>query len=129
RASLSGLSLRIAAGEQAGSIGRVGSGKSTLARLALGLYQPQRGSILYHGFDLQHLDPSSLRRAIGYVSQDVTLFYGSVRENIALGLTGVRDPEIVAAAERAGIHDHINAHPEGLSMIVGERGETLSGGQ
>jgi len=129
RASISGLSLRIAAGEKIGIIGRVGSGKSTLARLALGLYQPQRGAILYDGFDLKQLDPASLRRSIGYISQDVTLFYGSVRENIALGLTGVRDPEIVAAAERAGILEHINAHPEGLSMIVGERGETLSGGQ
>jgi ATP-binding cassette, subfamily C, bacterial LapB len=128
-ACVSGLSLRIAAGEKVGIIGRVGSGKSTLARLALGLYQPQRGSILYDGFDLQQLDPASLRRAIGYVSQDVMLFYGSVRDNIAFGLTGVGDPEIVTAAERAGILDHINAHPEGLSMTIGERGETLSGGQ
>ncbi len=129
RASVAGLSVRIGAGEKVGIIGRVGSGKSTFARLALGLYQPQRGAILYDGFDLKQLDPASLRRSIGYVSQDVTLFYGSVRENIALGLTGIGDPEIVAAAEQAGILEHINAHPEGLSMIVGERGETLSGGQ
>ena len=128
-ACVSGLGMRIAAGEKVGIIGRVGSGKSTLARLALGLYQPQRGSILYDGFDLQQLDPASLRRASGYVAQDIMLFYGSVRDNIAFGLTGVGDPEIVAAAERAGILEHINAHPEGLSMMVGERGETLSGGQ
>ncbi len=129
RAALAGTSFRIAPGEKVGIIGRVGSGKSTIAKLALGLYQPQRGSILFDGFDLKQLDPASLRRAIGYVSQDVTLFYGSVRENIALGLTGVSDPEIVAAADRAGILEHINNHPEGLSMIIGERGETLSGGQ
>lgn len=129
RAALAGASFRVAPGEKIGIIGRVGSGKSTVLRLVLGLHQPQRGSVLCDGFDLKQLDPSSLRRAIGYVSQDVTLFYGSVRENIALGLTGVGDPEIVAAAERAGILEHINAHPEGLSMTVGERGETLSGGQ
>jgi ATP-binding cassette subfamily C protein LapB len=129
RPSLTGLSIRVAAGEKIGIIGRVGSGKSTLARLALGLYDPERGSILYDGFDVKQLDPSSLRRAIGYVSQDVTLFYGSMRENISLGLTGIGDAEIVAAADKAGILGHINAHPEGLSMIVGERGETLSGGQ
>lgn len=129
RAALAGASLRINPGEKVGIIGRVGSGKSTVLRLILGLYQPQRGSVLCDGFDLKQLDPSSLRRAMGYVSQDVTLFYGSVRENIALGLTGVGDPEIVAAADRAGILEHINAHPEGLSMTVGERGETLSGGQ
>ena len=129
RAALTGASFRISPGEKVGVIGRVGSGKSTLARLILGLYQPQRGAILFDGFDLKQLDPASLRHAIGYLAQDVTLFYGSVRENIAMGLTGIGDPEIVAAASRAGILEHINAHPEGLSMIVGERGETLSGGQ
>ena len=129
RPSLAGLSVRIAAGEKVGIIGRVGSGKSTFARLALGLYDPERGSVTYDGFDVKQLDPSSLRRAIGYVSQDVTLFYGSMRENIALGLTGIGDPAIVAAADKAGILGYINAHPEGLSMTVGERGETLSGGQ
>ena len=129
RPSLAGLSVRIAAGEKVGIIGRVGSGKSTFARLALGLYDPGRGAITYDGFDVKQLDPDSLRRAIGYVSQDVTLFYGSMRENIALGLTGVGDPAIVAAADKAGILGYINAHPEGLSMTVGERGETLSGGQ
>lgn len=129
RAALTGASFLISPGEKVGVIGRVGSGKSTLARLILGLYQPQRGAILFDGFDLKQLDPASLRHAIGYLAQDVTLFYGSVRENIAMGLTGIGDPAIVAAASRAGILEHINAHPEGLSMIVGERGETLSGGQ
>lgn len=129
RAALAGASFRISPAEKVGIIGRVGSGKSTLARLILGLYQPQRGAILFDGFDLKQLDPASLRHAIGYLAQDVTLFYGSVRENIAMGLTGIGDPAIVAAASRAGILEHINAHPEGLSMIVGERGETLSGGQ
>lgn len=129
RPSLAGVSVRIAAGEKVGIIGRVGSGKSTFARLALGLYDAERGAVTYDGFDVKQLDPSSLRRAIGYVSQDVTLFYGSMRENIALGLTGAGDPAIVTAADKAGILSYINAHPEGLSMTVGERGETLSGGQ
>ena len=127
--SLENISFHIKAGEKVGIIGRVGSGKSTLAKLALGLYEPDRGSVLFDGFDVKQIDPVNLRSSIGYVSQDVTLFYGSMRENIALGVIGADDAEIVAAAEKAGMLEHINSHPEGFEMVVGERGETLSGGQ
>jgi len=126
---LENISCHIKAGEKIGVIGRVGSGKSTLAKLALGLYEPDRGSILYDGFDVKQIDPANLRASVGYVSQDVTLFYGSMRENITQGVVGADDAQIVEAAKKAGMLDYINSHPEGFEMVVGERGETLSGGQ
>ncbi len=129
KSSLENISFRIKAGEKVGVIGRVGSGKSTLAKLALGLYEPDRGSILYDGFDVKQIDPVNLRASVGYVSQEVMLFYGSMRENITLGVVGADDTQIVEAAKKAGMLDYINSHPEGFEMVVGERGETLSGGQ
>ena len=84
--ALDGLSFKIAAGEHVALIGRVGSGKSTIQRLIMGLYQPTDGAVLLDGIDLRQLDPADVRRNVGYVSQDVTLFYGTLRENIAFGL-------------------------------------------
>ena len=127
--ALEGLSFKIAAGEKVALIGRVGSGKSTIQRLIMGLYQPTDGAVLLDGIDLRQLDPADVRRNLGYVSQDVTLFYGTLRENIALGLPYADDSAIVAAAEIAGMSDLVNRHPRGFEMPVGERGESLSGGQ
>lgn len=129
RPALSGLSLAIKPGEKVGIIGKVGSGKSTLSKLILALYEADRGSVLVDGFDIKQLDPADLRNNIGYVSQDVTLFFGTLRENIALGQVAVEDAEIVAAAKAAGIDKFVNNHPLGYALPVGERGETLSGGQ
>lgn len=126
---LKGVSLRIKAGEKVVVIGRVGSGKTTLQKLLLGLYQPTTGSVSIDGVDLRQLDPADLRRNIGYVSQEVTLFYGSLRENIAIGAPYADDETILAAAELAGLTEFVNRHPEGFDMIIGERGESLSGGQ
>jgi ATP-binding cassette subfamily C protein LapB len=81
------------------------------------------------GIDLRQLDPADVRRNCGYVSQDTTLFYGSLRENIAFGLPYAHDTAIVAAAEIAGMSELVNRHPRGFDMPVGERGESLSGGQ
>ena len=128
-ASLRGVSLRIEPGEHVALLGRVGSGKSTLLKLILGLYQPAGGSILIDDADIRQIDPAELRRAIGYVQQDVTLFYATLRENIAFGASPAADPDILAAARAAGIDDWIGQHPEGLDQHIGERGETLSGGQ
>lgn len=128
-AVLEDLNLNIASGEKVGIIGQVGSGKTTLAKLLMRLYEPSRGAVQVDGFDIQQLDPADLRAGIGYVSQDVTLFYGTLRENLTLGLTGVSDSELVHAAEQAGLIDMINTHPLGFEMPVGERGDTLSGGQ
>ena len=127
--ALEGLSFKIAAGERVALIGRVGSGKSTIQRLIMGLYQPTDGAVLLDGIDLRQLDPADVRRNLGYVSQDVTLFYGTLRENIAFGLPYADDSAIVAAAEIAGLSELVNRHPRGFDMPVGERGESLSGGQ
>ena len=123
------VSFRIAPGEHVGIIGKVGSGKSTLNRLILGLYQPTSGSIKIDGVGLQQLDPAELRKAIGYVPQDVTLFYGSLRENITIGMPYVEDHGILQAAELAGLQELVGNHPKGFDLIIGERGESLSGGQ
>ncbi|WIO75535.1 type I secretion system permease/ATPase [Porticoccaceae bacterium LTM1] len=128
-AALDGVSIKISAGEKVGIIGRIGSGKSTLARMLLSLYEPTSGSVALDGFESHQIDPADIRNNIGYVSQNVTLFYGTIRQNIAYGLPGKDDSEVVAAAEKTGIADFINRHPLGFDMPVGERGETLSGGQ
>jgi ATP-binding cassette subfamily C protein LapB len=127
--ALDGVSFRIAPGEKVAFIGRVGSGKSTLQRLALGLYEPSEGAVLLDGIDARQLDPADLRRNVACVSQDVTLFHGTLRENIALGLPYADDGAVVAAAEMAGLAEFVNRHPRGFDMPVGERGEQLSGGQ
>lgn len=127
--ALEGLSFKITAGERVALIGRVGSGKSTIQRLIMGLYQPTEGAVLLDGIDLRQLDPADVRRNLGYVSQDVTLFYGTLRDNITFGLPYADDSAVVAAAELAGMSGFINRHPRGFDMPVGERGESLSGGQ
>ena len=126
---LNNISFRINAGERVAILGRVGSGKSTLQRLITNLYAPSSGTVLIDGIDVRQLDPAETRNSAGFVSQDIMLFYGSMRENIALGKPYLDDATILAAAEIAGLTDFIKAHPEGLGMAVGERGELLSGGQ
>jgi ATP-binding cassette subfamily C protein LapB len=128
-AALDGLSFKIAAGERVALIGRVGSGKSTIQRLMMGLYQATEGAVLLDGIDLRQLDPSDVRRNVACVSQDVTLFYGSLRDNITLGQPYAIDAALVAAAEVACMNEWVNRHPRGFDMLVGERGESLSGGQ
>ncbi|RRS04078.1 type I secretion system permease/ATPase [Aquabacterium soli] len=128
-AALDGLSFKINAGEKVAFIGKVGSGKTTIQKLVLGLYQPKEGSVLLDGIDMRQLDPADVRRNLGYVSQDVTLFYGSLRDNITFGMPHAVDESVVAAAEMAGMTDFVHRHPQGFDMQVGERGELLSGGQ
>lgn len=126
---LSNVSFKITAGEKVAFIGRVGSGKSTIQRLILGLYKPTEGAILIDGIDLRQIDPAELRRAAGFVSQDVSLFYGTLKENIALGAPFADDQDVIAAAEVAGVTEFANRNPRGFDMLIGERGESLSGGQ
>ncbi len=128
-AALEGVSFRIAAGERVALIGKVGCGKSTIQRLIMGLYTPTEGQVLIDGIDLRQLDPADVRRSIGYVAQDTTLFNGSLRENIAFGLPHAEDSAVVQAADLAGLSEFVNRHPRGYDMPVGERGESLSGGQ
>ena len=127
--SLSNVSFKIKPGEHVAILGRVGSGKSTLQKLAIGLYQPTDGAILIDGIDLRQLDPSEFRSRVGYVPQDVTLFYGSLRDNLTLSNPQLSDSAIVRAVEIANLTEFVNRHPQGFDMMIGERGESLSGGQ
>ncbi|MBE9538011.1 MAG: type I secretion system permease/ATPase [Proteobacteria bacterium] len=127
--SLNDVSFKIKPGEKVAILGRVGSGKSTLQKLAMGLFQPTSGSIMIDGIDLRQLDPSEFRSRVGYVPQDVTLFYGSLRDNLTLSNSDVSDAALVRAAEIANLGEFINRHPQGFDMLVGERGDNLSGGQ
>jgi ATP-binding cassette subfamily C protein LapB len=127
--ALDKISFRIEAGERIGLIGRIGCGKSTIERLLLGVYEPTEGAVLVDGTDLRQIDPADLRRNVGCVPQDVYLFYGSVRDNIALGAPYADDAAILRAARIAGVDDFIRQSPSGYDLTVGERGMTLSGGQ
>ena len=127
--SLKNVSLRIRPGERVVILGRVGSGKTTLQKLILGLYTPTEGAVLVDGVDLRQLDPADLRRNVGYVAQDTMLFYGSLRENIAIGAPYADDRTIIQAAEVGGLTEFVNRHPQGFDMLIGERGDSLSGGQ
>ncbi len=128
-ASLNDVSFKVAPGEHVAILGRVGSGKSTLQKLGMGLYQPTGGAVLIDGIDVRQIDPSELRSRIGYVPQDVTLFYGSLRDNLTLSNPQVSDAALVRSVEIANLTEFVNAHPQGFDMTVGERGESLSGGQ
>lgn len=127
--ALRGVSLKIKPGEKVAIIGKIGSGKTTLEKLLLGLYQPESGAVLVDGVDVRQLDPAELRHQIGYVSQDVTLFYGTLRDNITLGSPNVEHSAVVLATAIAGLTEFVNAHPKGFDMPIGERGDTMSGGQ
>lgn len=127
--ALSNVSFKIKPGEHIAILGRMGSGKTTLHKLILGLYQPTSGAILIDGIDSRQIDPAELRRSIGYVQQETSLFYGSMRENIAVAMPHADDALVLSAARIGGIDEFVNTHPQGFDMPIGERGETLSGGQ
>jgi ATP-binding cassette subfamily C protein LapB len=127
--ALSGVTFRIDAGERVALIGRIGSGKTTVEKLVLGLYEPDSGAVLVDGTDLRQIDPADLRRNIGCVLQDVVLFAGTLRDNITMGKPHADDAAVLRAAERAGVEDFAGRHPQGYDRDVGERGQTLSGGQ
>ncbi|WP_192037221.1 type I secretion system permease/ATPase [Halomonas sp. YLGW01] len=131
REALREVSLRVEAGDKLALLGKVGSGKSTLHRLLLGLYQPTAGAVTVDGVDIRQFDPLELRRHIGYVPQDVSLFFGSLRDNVIAGggSDGVSDEMLHWAIEVAGLKAFVDSHPMGLELPVGERGERLSGGQ
>lgn len=128
-AVLQRISLHIFPGEHVVILGSIGSGKSTLQKLMMGLYQPIKGSVRVDGIDQRQLDPADLRRNIGYVGQEAMLFFGTLRENITIGAPCADDSMVIAAAEIAGLTSYINRHPNGYDMLIGERGESLSGGQ
>ncbi len=129
KSTLNNLNFRINEGEHIAIIGKIGSGKSTIHKLLLSLYVPNEGAILVDNIDTKQLDPTELRKNIAYVSQDVLLFNGTVKENIVYRLPHIDDEKIIEAATVSGVMDFINKHPKGFDMPVGERGAFLSGGQ
>jgi ATP-binding cassette subfamily B protein len=126
---LQNLSLTIPAGKTTAIVGSTGSGKSTLVKLLLRFYEIQAGTIYLDGTDIREIQLGDLRRSMGLVSQDVFLFHGTVRDNIAYGKADATVDEIVTAAETAEAHRFILNLPYGYDTIVGERGQKLSGGQ
>jgi ATP-binding cassette subfamily B multidrug efflux pump len=116
-------------GERIALLGATGSGKSTIINLLPRFYDPSEGLITIDGHDLRDIKVDSLRKQIGIVLQETTLFSGTVRDNIAFGRPDASDEEVIAAAKAAQAHDFIMSFPEGYNTHVGERGTTLSGGQ
>ncbi len=127
--TLSGVSFTINPGEKVAILGQIGSGKSTVARLLLGLYKPRVGSVMLDGLDIRQIDPGDLRRNVGSVLQDIWLFSGSIRDNIASGATRPQDEDLTEAGRIAGVEDFVARLPAGYDLQLAERGEGLSGGQ
>lgn len=127
--ALSQFNLKINAGEKVGFLGRIGSGKTTLERLTLGLYEPTQGSVLVDNTDIRQIDPADLRKNIGYVPQDIYLFFGTLRENITFGSIDIDEHQFRRAVEVSGVMDFVHSHPAGFDMPIGEGGANLSGGQ
>ena len=126
---LRGLDLAIPAGTTVALVGPSGGGKTTTCSLLPRFYDPGAGSVEIDGIDVRDVTVETLREAIGIVQQDVYLFGGTVRENIAYGRPDATDAQIVEAARRANIHEFVMGLPEGYDTFVGERGARLSGGQ
>ena len=127
--ALDHVSLRIRPGEKVGVIGKMGSGKSTLGKLLIGLYQPKEGSVSFGGVEIGQLATADLRSRVGFLPQEVILFYGTVRDNIALGDPTINDHLILRASAISGVADFVRKHPSGYGAQVGEQGRNLSGGQ
>ena len=127
--ALKDVSFTIKEGEKVALIGRIGSGKSTIAKLILKLYEPDSGSILIDGIDIAQIDPSDIRQNISYVPQDISLFRGSIKNNILGSHRFIDDSWMLECSQTAGADEFIKLHPLGYDMPIGERGAGLSGGQ
>ncbi|HET6845956.1 MAG TPA: ABC transporter ATP-binding protein, partial [Anaerolineales bacterium] len=123
------VSFEAEPGQRIALLGATGSGKSTIINLLPRFYDPSEGRITIDGHDLRQVKLDSLRRQIGIVLQETTLFSGTIRENIAFGRPDASDEEVIAAARAAQAHEFILSFPDGYDTHVGERGATLSGGQ
>ncbi|MEM9991774.1 MAG: ATP-binding cassette domain-containing protein, partial [Bacteroidota bacterium] len=126
---LKGISLKVAAGKKVALVGTSGAGKSTIVQLLLKFYSIDQGSVTVDGKDIATYNTTALRRNIAIVPQEVILFGGTIGENILYGKPDASEAEVIAAAKKANALDFIEAFPEGMETIVGERGVKLSGGQ
>ncbi len=127
--TLSNINLNIKEGEKIAILGKIGSGKSTLLKLIMNLYEPTNGSILIDNVDTRQIDPLDLRHAIGCVPQEPFLFMGTIKDNITIGEQYVSDEEVLKVSKIAGLDDFLGKHEAGYDLLVGERGEGLSGGE
>ena len=127
--SLHQMSINIKQGEKVAIVGHNGSGKTTLAKLLLGLYQPTNGNIQFDGLNYQQIHPSDLRRNVGYLPQDITLFHGTIRDNILFGTRQVTEYQIIRAVQLSGVNVFTDNDSQGLDQQVGESGSALSRGQ
>lgn len=123
------MSINIRQGERVAIVGHNGSGKTTLAKLLLGLYQPTKGNIQFDGLNYQQIHPSDLRRNVGYLPQDITLFHGTIRDNILFGTRQVTEYQIIRAVQLSGVNVFTDNDSQGLDQQVGESGSALSRGQ
>jgi ATP-binding cassette subfamily C protein LapB len=129
KAALNPVNLKINPGERIAILGPVGSGKSTLIKILTGLYKPTEGRAFMDGIDMAHLAPEYMREHIGYLTQDVRLFSGTLRENLTLGLPSPTDGQILSVAAKTGLDRIVRSHPKGLELPIMEGGRGLSGGQ
>ncbi|MFB0979302.1 MAG: type I secretion system permease/ATPase [Alteromonadaceae bacterium] len=127
--SLQKMSVNIKQGEKIAIVGRNGSGKTTLAKLLLGLYQTTTGSIRFDGLNHQQIHPSDLRSNFGYLPQDITLFHGTIRDNILFGTRQVTEYQLIRAVQLSGVSSFTDHENQGLDQQVGESGNALSRGQ
>jgi len=127
--ALQNVNLEIQSGQTVAIVGRSGAGKTTFANMLLRLHQPNEGRIFIDGHDLQQVSISSLRSQVGVVPQDVFLFSGTIRENIAFGDPDAPMEQVVGASMLAGAHEFVTELPLGYETKIGERGQSLSGGQ
>ena len=127
--SLHSMSLNIKPGEKIAIVGHNGSGKTTLAKLLLGLYQPTKGTIQFDGLNHHQIHPSDLRRNVGYLPQDITLFHGTIRDNILFGTRQVTEYQLIRAVQLSGVSVFTDNDSQGLDQQVGESGSSLSRGQ
>lgn len=129
KSAVNGVSFKIKPGEKVALLGRTGSGKSTVNKLITGLYKPQSGAVFIDGIEVSQYGPANLRSNINYVSQNFTLFSGTLRENIIFKAPYADDETIIKAAYAGGLEEYIKSNSRGLDAMLQERGANLSGGQ
>lgn len=127
--ALNNVSFKVEPNERVAIIGASGSGKTTLMRLIGSLYEPDEGAVAMDGCDLRQMEPADGRKATGMLMQEVLLFDGTIRDNIAMGVPHASDEMVLSASTTAGVHDFVRHLPSGYDWQVGERGQFLSGGQ